>query len=214
MNQVSDLKFSRDAQEKIIAGVNILTDAVKITLGPKGKNVAIFRAGKAPHLTKDGVTVANAISLRDPYENLGAQVVKEAAQRSSEVAGDGTTTATVLAQAILYEGSRTIDSGMDTRQVCAGIEAAAHDVLNQLERTRVDIKNRQDLISVATISANGETQIGELIADALEAVGDEGAISVEQAKGFDTSLEIVEGTVIDRGFVSPYFITDQTKVTS
>ena len=214
MNQVSDLKFSRDAQEKIIAGVNILTDAVKITLGPKGKNVAIFRAGKAPHLTKDGVTVANAISLRDPYENLGAQVVKEAAQRSSEVAGDGTTTATVLAQAILYEGSRTIDSGMDTRQVCAGIEAAAHDVLNQLERTRVDIKNRQDLISVATISANGETQIGELIADALEAVGDEGAISVEQAKGFDTSLEIVEGTVIDRGFLSPYFITDQTKGTS
>jgi chaperonin GroEL len=162
-------------------------------------------------LTKDGVTVANAISLRDSYENLGAQIVKEAAQRSSEVAGDGTTTATVLAQSILHEGIRIIGSGMDTRQVCAGIEAAACDVLENLKNTRVDIKSRQDLVSVATISANGEDKIGELIADALDSVGEEGAISIEKARGFDTSLEIVEGTVIDRGFLSPYFVTDQSK---
>jgi chaperonin GroEL len=211
MNQVSDIEFGRSAQEKIIAGVDILANAVRITLGPKGKNVAIFRAGKAPHLTKDGVTVANAISLRNSYENLGAQIVKEAAQRSADVAGDGTTTSTVLAHAILHEGIRAIDSGLDTRQVCAGIESAARDVLENLEKTRIDIKSKEDLISVATISANGETKIGELIADALDEVGEDGAISVEQAKGFETSLEIVDGTVIDRGFLSPYFVTDQGK---
>jgi len=210
-NQISELKFNRDAQEKILDGVNILTDAVKVTLGPKGKNVAIFRKGEAPHLTKDGVTVANSVHLRDSYENLGAHIVKEAAERSAEVAGDGTTTSTVLAHAILHEGIRSIDSGHDTRQVCLGIEHAAADVSEMLEKTRVDIDDRQSLISVATISANGEDKIGELIADALESVGDEGAISVEQAKGFDTTLEIVEGTVLDRGFLSPYFVTDQSK---
>lgn len=211
INQVADIKFSADAVSKIVEGVNTLADAVKITLGPKGKNVAIFRTGEPPHLTKDGVTVANSVSLRDPFENLGAQIVKEAAQRSAEVAGDGTTTSTVLAQSILHEGLRLIESGMDARQVCAGIDAAAQDVAINLETTRVDIESKQDLINVASISANGETQIGELIADALEAVGDDGAISVEQAKGFNTSLEIVEGTVIDRGFLSPYFVTDQAK---
>ena len=211
MSQISDIKFGRDAQEKIVAGINILANAVKITLGPKGKNVAIFKTGQPPHLTKDGVTVANAISLRDSYENLGAQVVKEAAQRSADVAGDGTTTSTVLAHAILQEGFKAIDANLDARQVCAGIETATKDVLKNLEKTRVDIKNKDDLISVATISANGEEVIGELIADALYEVGDDGAISVEQARGFDTSLEIVEGTVIDSGFLSPYFITDQGK---
>lgn len=208
---ISDIEFGRTAQEKIIAGVDILANAVKVTLGPKGKNVAIFRAGKAPHLTKDGVTVANAVSPRDPYANLGAQIVKEAAQRSADVAGDGTTTSTVLAQAILHEGIRAIDSGLDTRQVCAGIEAAAVDVLKNLQETRVDIDSKDDLISVASISANGEVKVGTLIADALEAVGDDGAISVEPAKGFETSLEVVDGTVIDRGFLSPYFVTDQGK---
>ena len=211
INQISELKFNRDAQEKILDGVNILTSAVKVTLGPKGRNVAIFRRGAPPHLTKDGVTVANSVNLKDPYENLGAQLVKEAAQRSAEVAGDGTTTSTVLACALLHEGLRAIDSGHDTRQVCFGIEEAAADVMSMLEKTRVNIKDRQDLISVASISANGEAKIGELIADALESIGDEGAVSVEQAKGFETSLEIVEGTVIDRGFLSPYFITDQSK---
>ena len=211
MHQISELKFERDAQEKILEGVNRLASAVRVTLGPKGKNVAIFRKGAPPHLTKDGVTVANSINLRDAYENLGAQLVKEAAQRSAEVAGDGTTTSTVLAHSLLHEGLRATDSGHDTRQVCLGIEEAALDISNMLEETRVDINDRQDLISVASISANGEEKIGELIADALESVGDDGAISVKQAKGFDTSLEVVEGTVIDRGFLSPYFVTDQAK---
>ena len=210
-HDVTDLKFSEDARTQIIKGVDTLADAVKVTLGPKGKNVAIFRHGGAPHLTKDGVTVANAISLRDSFENLGAQLVKEAAQRSAEVAGDGTTTATVLAQALLHEGERLLRSDMDVRQVCAGIEAASEDILNVLSECKVDITGTHDLVSVATISANGEEAIGELIAEALETVGDEGAISVEHAKGFDTTLEIVEGTVVDRGFLSPYFVTNQTK---
>ena len=210
-HDVTDLKFSEDARSQIIKGVDILADAVKVTLGPKGKNVAIFRQGQAPHLTKDGVTVANAISLRDSFENLGAQLVKEAAQRSAEVAGDGTTTATVLAQALLHEGSKLLSNGMDVRQVVAGIDQASTDILATLEETKVDIEGSDDLVSVATISANGEEVIGRLIAKAIDAVGEEGAISVEHAKGFDTTLEIVEGTVVDRGFLSPYFITDQAK---
>ena len=213
-HQATDIKFSGEARAQIIKGVDTLSNAVKVTLGPKGKNVAIFRSGATPQLTKDGVTVANAISLRDPFENLGAQLVKEAAQRSAEVAGDGTTTATVLAHSILHEGERLIAAGLDTRQVCAGIDAAALEVLSYLEESRLEIEGKQDLISVATISANGEVEIGELIAAALEAAGDEGAISVEQARGFDTCLEVVEGSVIDRGFLSPYFITDQSKGTA
>jgi len=210
-HNVTDIKFDEDARSKIILGVDTLANAVKVTLGPKGKNVAIFRHGQAPQLTKDGVTVANAISLEDLFENLGAQLVKEAAQRTAEVAGDGTTTATVLAQSILHEGARLLSSDLDVRQICAGIEEASADVLNFLEQTRLEIEGTEDLISVATISANGESAVGELIAKALEAVGEDGAISVEQAKGFDTTLEIVEGTVVDRGFLSPYFVTDQTK---
>ena len=210
-HDVTELKFSEDARSNIIRGVDILANAVKVTLGPKGKNVAIFRQGRTPHLTKDGVTVANAVSLRDSFENLGAQLVKEAAQRSAEVAGDGTTTATVIAQALLHEGSRLLLTDLDVRQVASGIEQAGQDVLASLTTTRVDIKGPEDLISVATISANGEEVIGKLIAEAIESVGDEGAISVEHAKGFDTTLEIVEGTVVDRGFLSPYFVTDQSK---
>jgi chaperonin GroEL len=210
-HDVTDIKFGTDARAKIIEGVDTLANAVKVTLGPKGKNVAIFRKDQVPQLTKDGVTVANVISLEDPFENLGAQLVKEAAQRTAEVAGDGTTTATVLAQSILHEGDRLLASDLDVRQICAGISTATSDVLEALEQTRLEIKGPEDLISVATISANGETEVGELIAKALDAVGDNGAISVEQAKGFDTSLEIVEGTVVDRGFLSPYFVTDQIK---
>jgi len=210
-HDVTELRFDEDARARIIEGADLLAHAVKLTLGPKGKNVAIFRHGTAPHLTKDGVTVANAISLPDPFENLGVQLVKEAAQRTAEVAGDGTTTATVLAQAILHEGERLLLSGLDARQICVGIEEAALDTLRALEQTRLDITGPDDLISVATISANGESEIGELIAKALDAVGNDGAISVEQARGFDTSLEIVEGTVIDRGYLSPYFVTDQAK---
>jgi chaperonin GroEL len=212
--EVSDLKFAEDARLKIISGVNILARAVSVTLGPKGKNVAIFKSGSTPHLTKDGVTVANVISLPDPYENLGAQLVKEAAQRSAEVAGDGTTTATVLAHALLHEGAALISSGMDIRQVCRGMDSAAADICDVLDIAKVDIKSRDELVSIATISANGESRIGELIADALEAVGEEGAISVESARGFDTELDIVEGTVVDRGYLSPYFVTDQSNGTA
>jgi|1_EtaG_2_1085319.scaffolds.fasta_scaffold01725_9 chaperonin GroEL len=213
-HDVTALKFDDEAREQIIAGVDVLADAVKVTLGPKGKNVAIFRPGAPPHLTKDGVTVANAVSLKDPFENLGAQLVKEAAQRSAEVAGDGTTTATVLSQAILHEGERLLLSGLDVRQTVAGMERAMLDVCQALEDTRFEIDGTEDLISVATISANGESVIGELIAEAIDTVGEEGAISVEQAKGFDTTLDIVEGTIIDRGFLSPYFVTDQAKGTA
>ena len=210
-HDVTDLKFDQDARAQIIKGVDTLADAVKVTLGPKGKNVAIFKQGQAPHLTKDGVTVANAISLKDSFKNLGAQLVKEAAQRSAEVAGDGTTTATVLAQALLHEGTKLLSNGLDVRQIVAGIDQASTDILKTLETLKVDIEGPDDLVSVATISANGEEIIGKLIAEAIAAVGEEGAISVEHAKGFDTALEIVEGTVVDRGFLSPYFVTDQSK---
>ena len=208
---ISDLKYADDARSKIISGVDALAKAVSVTLGPKGRNVAIFKQGSMPHLTKDGVTVASAIALPDPFENLGVQIVKEAAQRSADVAGDGTTTATVLSHALLHEGTSLIAAGMDPRQVCRGIEKAALDVIENLDLTRLDIESREELISIATISANGEEKIGELISEALESVGDDGAISVEGARGFETELDIVEGTVIDRGFLSPYFVTDQSR---
>jgi len=210
-NFISDALYDSEARDKMIVGVDVLANAVKLTLGPKGKNVAIFRPGTFPHLTKDGVSVANVINLRDPFENLGAQLVKEAAQRSAEVAGDGTTTSTVIAQRLLHEGRKYADSGSDIRQFVSGIENATKDVLDFLSSSRIDVKDRHDLQNVATISANGEEELGELIADAIEKVSADGAISIEKARGFDTELEIVEGTAIDRGFISPYFATDQTK---
>ena len=211
MNNVSDILYDEDAREEMIAGVDMLADAVKLTLGPKGKNVAIFRQGNFPHLTKDGVTVASVINLKDPFKNLGAQLVKEAAQRSAEVAGDGTTTSTVLAQRLLHEGKKFADSGTDIRQFVKGIKDATTDVLEELEQTRVDVQSHRDLENVATISANGDLELGKLIAEAIARVTEDGAISIEKAKGFDTELVIVEGTVVDRGFISPYFITDQSK---
>lgn len=209
--QVADLKFQSDARERIVKGVHKLSDAVSVTLGPKGKNVAIIREGQRPHLTKDGVTVANAVNLRDPFENLGCQIVKEAAQRSADVAGDGTTTSTVLASHLLDEGNRLLETGHDARQVTSGIEFACSQILEALEETRIDLDTKEQLISVATISANGEEFVGEIIAQAIERVGPDGPITVENAKGFDTQLDIVEGTVIDRGYLSPYFATDKNK---
>lgn len=208
---VSDLKFHSEARSKMIDGVEKLSNAVSVTLGPKGKNVAISRAGHFPHLTKDGVTVANSINLVDPYENLGCQIVKEAAQRSADVAGDGTTTSTVVSANLLKEGSRLLETGYDAKQVILGIETACSDVLAALEDTRLSLDVYEQLASVATISANGEAEIGKIIADAIQKVGADGPISVENAKGFKTQLEIVEGTVVDRGYLSPYFSTDQTK---
>lgn len=211
MAEVSDLKFQKDARQLLAIGVHKLADAVAVTLGPKGKNVAIAKRGSRPHLTKDGVTVANSINLRDPFENLGCQIVKEAAQRSADVAGDGTTTSTVLAAGLLNEGNRLLETGHDARQVVQGIDAACRDILLELDATRVEIETEEQIKSVATISANGEETVGSLIAKAIEKVGPDGPITVENAKGFETHLDIVEGTVVDRGFLSPYFATDKAK---
>jgi len=211
MREIAELKFNSDARTSMISGAKKLASAVSVTLGPKGKNVAIYRPGKRPYLTKDGVTVANSINLKDSFMNLGCQIVKEAAQRSADVAGDGTTTSTVLAAALLEGGHRLLETGYDSKQVILGIESACSDILDALEETRIDLDDHDQLVSVATISANGEDALGELIADAIEKVGADGPITVENAKGFDTTLEIVEGTVVSRGYLSPYFATDQTK---
>lgn len=211
MSRVSELEFEQSSRRKIIEGVNKLSRAVSITLGPKGKNVAIVYEGQRPHLTKDGVTVANSVNLKDPFENLGCQIVKEAAQRSADVAGDGTTTSTVLASSLLNEGHRLLETGYDARQVVRGIEKACDDVVGQLLLSRVDLKTSDQVESVATISANGEVLVGSLVAEAIEKVGPDGPITVENAKGFDTHLDFVEGTVIDRGYLSPYFATDKAK---
>lgn len=211
MRNVSDLKFQSDARNRIVEGVKKLSEAVSVTLGPKGKNVAIIREGERPHLTKDGVTVANAVNLRDSFENLGCQIVKEAAQRSADVAGDGTTTSTVLAASLLLEGHRLLETGHDPRLVVTGIEDACNEVLSVLDETCIELTTPEMLESVATISANGEESVGKLIADAIEKVGSDGPITVENAKGFETHLDVVEGTVIDRGYLSPYFATDKAK---
>ena len=211
MREIAELKFNSEARSKMIEGAKELSSAVSLTLGPKGKNVAIYRPGLRPHLTKDGVTVANSINLEDNFMNLGCQIVKEAAQRSAEVAGDGTTTSTVLATSLLLDGHRLLETGYDPKQVILGMEAACSDVLDILSETRIDLVDYEQLVSVATISANGEKELGELIANAIEKVGADGPITVENAKGFETVLEIVEGTVVTRGYLSPYFATDQAK---
>ena len=213
-NEIAELKFHSEARNKMIVGVNKLADAVSVTLGPKGKNVAIIKQGHRPHLTKDGVTVANAINLSDPFENLGCQIVKEAAQRSADVAGDGTTTSTVLSACLLNDGHRLLETGYDAKQVIMGIESACSDILNELDQTKIELKEESQLRSVATISANGEEEVGDIISRAIESVGPDGPITVENARGFKTQLEIVEGTVVDRGYLSPYFATDQTKNTA
>lgn len=211
MNEISNISFHSEAREKMIAGVKQLAAAVSVTLGPKGKNVAIIRKGQRPHLTKDGVTVANAINLPDPFENLGCQIVKEAAQRTADIAGDGTTTSTVLANSLLVSGHKLLEAGYDARQVAKGYEKACFDVIAELQESKIELQNYEQLVSIATISANGETNLGNLVAAAIEKVGADGPIAVENAKGFETQLDLVEGTVIDQGFLSPYFITNQSK---
>lgn len=206
----SNILFDRDARDKLLDGVEKLASAVRITLGPMGKTVAICRDGEVPHLTKDGVTVANSIFLKDSYENAGAALVREAAQRSASIAGDGTTTSTVLAQEIISNGDKVIAAGYSPVDVLAGMKSAASRVKDYLQDTRVDI-NSETLRDVATISANGDPELGEIISKAIERVGADGAVSVQDAKGYDTSLTMVEGTYIDRGFESPYFVTDTSK---
>tara|TARA_R110000824_G_scaffold60853_18_gene162478 strand:+ start:4788 stop:6401 length:1614 start_codon:yes stop_codon:yes gene_type:complete len=202
--------LEKEARDKLLAGIQKMSDAVRITLGPMGKTVAICKNGNVPHLTKDGVTVANSIFLEDPYENIGAALVREAAQRSAAVAGDGTTTATVLAQDIVSNGQKVVSAGHSVIEVISGMRGASDRVIAELESTRVQI-TPDTLVDVASISANGDRELGEIISKAINRVGPDGAVSVQEAKGYDTTLSCVDGTFIDRGFESPYFVTDAAK---
>jgi chaperonin GroEL len=207
-----EIVFGDDARERILKGVEILADAVKITMGPRGQNVVIERPGNLPHLTKDGVTVARSINLRDRFNNLGVQMVKEAAQRTAEVAGDGTTASTVLAQALYKEGLKMIAAGHNSSDIIRGISKGVGLVKDELAELSVPISSDEEIVQIGTISANGESEIGEFLCKAMNEVGREGVITIEEAKGFDTTLDVVDGTEIDRGYLSPYFITNQDKM--
>ncbi len=207
-----DVKFSSDARNKIIRGVNTLADAVKVTLGPKGRNVVLDKSFGAPRITKDGVTVAKEIELEDKFENMGAQMLREVASKTNDVAGDGTTTATVLAQSIVNEGVKAVAAGMNPMDLKRGIDIAVEAAVNSLERRSKRIKDTSEIAQVGTISANGEADIGEMIAEAMQRVGNEGVITVEEAKSLETELETVEGMQFDRGYLSPYFITNADKM--
>jgi len=203
-----NIKFKEDARQKILKGVRTLAAAVKVTLGPKGRNVVIDSKFGSPKITKDGVTVAKEIELEDRHENLGAQMVKEVASKTAEKAGDGTTTATVLAEAIYSEGLRNVTAGANPMEIKKGIELAVNTVVEELKKVSKPIKDTKEIVQVATISANGDAEIGNIIAKAMEQVGKDGTITVEEAKGFETTLEVVEGMNFDRGYVSAYFVTN------
>ena len=204
-----NIKFKEEARHKILKGVRTLSNAVKVTLGPRGRNVVIDKSYGAPHITKDGVTVAKEIELEDKDENLGAQMVKEVASKTADKAGDGTTTATVLAEAIYAEGLRNVTAGANPMGIKKGIEQATKLIVTEIQKISKPVQGRKEIAQVATVSANGDTTIGELIASAMEKVGKDGTITVEEGKGFETTLEVVEGMNFDRGYVSAYFITDQ-----
>jgi chaperonin GroEL len=207
-----DVKFGAGARERMLRGVDILADAVKVTLGPKGRNVVIDKSFGAPRITKDGVTVAKEIELADKFENMGAQMVREVASKTNDIAGDGTTTATVLAQAIVREGAKSVAAGMNPMDLKRGIDKAVAEVVRYLESNTKKITTSAEVAQVGTLSANGETEIGEMIAKAMEKVGNEGVITVEEAKSIQTELDVVEGMQFDRGYVSPYFITNAEKM--
>ncbi|MBZ9884369.1 chaperonin GroEL [Mesorhizobium sp. CA10] len=207
-----EVKFHSDARERMLRGVNILADAVKVTLGPKGRNVVIDKSFGAPRITKDGVTVAKEIELEDKFENMGAQMVREVASKTSDIAGDGTTTATVLAQAIVREGAKAVASGMNPMDLKRGIDKAVDAVVAELKVNARKITSNDEIAQVGTISANGDAEIGRFLAEAMEKVGNEGVITVEEAKTAETELEVVEGMQFDRGYLSPYFITNQDKM--
>ena len=207
-----EIKFGREAQDAILTGVNVLTDAVKSTLGPRGRNVLIEKTFGAPVVTKDGVTVAKEIELEDRFENMGAQMVKEVASKTSDVAGDGTTTATILAQAIYKEGIKLVAAGHDPMKLKRGIDKAVEVVVASIRKQSKQVKGRTEIAQVATVSANGDETIGNIIADAMEKVGKDGVITVEEGKTLETELEVVEGMQFDRGYLSPYFITDTEKM--
>jgi chaperonin GroEL len=208
-----DIKYSQKAREAILRGVDTLADAVKVTLGPRGRNVILEKSFGSPTITKDGVTVAKEIELEDKFENMGAQMVKEVASKTSDVAGDGTTTATVLAQAIYKEGSKLVAAGVNPMAIKRGIEKAVEAVVEELKKLSKPTKDQEEIAQVGTISANNDTTIGNIIAEAMNKVGKEGVITVEEAKSMETTLEIVEGMQFDRGYTSPYFVTDPEKMT-
>lgn len=203
-----DIKFREDARQKILKGVKTLSSAVKVTLGPKGRNVAIDKSYGAPHVTKDGVTVAKEIELEDKHENMGAQMVIEVASKTADQAGDGTTTATVLAEAIYIEGLRNVAAGANPMEIKQGIQEAVKVLTGELKKMSNSIQNRNEIAQVATISANNDEEIGEIIAKAMERVGKDGTVTVEEGKGFETTLDVVEGMNFDRGYLSAYFVTD------
>src|SRR4051812_48279521 len=207
-----EIIFDVRAREAILRGVNTLADAVKVTLGPKGRNVVIEKSFGSPTITKDGVTVAKEIELENKFENMGAQMVKEVASKTSDVAGDGTTTATVLAQAIYREGAKLVAAGHNPMSIKRGIDKAVVVVMDAVKAAAKPTKNRTEITQVGTISANGDETIGTLLADAMEKVGKEGVITVEEAQNAETSLEVVEGMQFDRGFLSPYFVTSPERV--
>ena len=207
-----EIKYDMEAREKIMKGVDTLANAVKVTLGPKGRNVVIAKSWGSPQITKDGVTVAKEIELEDKFENMGAQMVKEVASKTSDKAGDGTTTATVLAQAIYREGSKLVVSGMNPMALKNGIDKGVALVVDELKKMSKKVGDKKEIAQIGTISANNDKTVGEMISEAMEKVGKEGVITVEEAKGMETALEIVEGMQFDRGYISPYFVTDPDKM--
>src|SRR6201998_1838945 len=207
-----EVKFSVDARDRMLRGVDILANAVKVTLGPKGRNVVIDKSFGAPRITKDGVTVAKEIELEDKFENMGAQMVREVASKTSDIAGDGTTTATVLAAAIVKEGSKAVAAGMNPMDLKRGIDLAVEAVVEELKKNSKKITSNDEIAQVGTISANGDQEIGRFLADAMKRVGNEGVITVEEAKSLETELDVVEGMQFDRGYISPYFITNADKM--
>src|SRR6266849_499645 len=207
-----DVRFSIDARDRMLRGVEILANAVRVTLGPKGRNVVLDKSFGAPRITKDGVTVAKEFELEDKFENMGAQMVREVASKSSEFAGDGTTTATVLAHAIVKEGAKSVAAGMNPMDLKRGVDLAVHAIVEDLKKHSKAVTSNEEIAQVGTISANGDAEIGRFIADAMKKVGNEGVITVEEAKSLETELEVVEGMQFDRGYISPYFVTNAEKM--
>ena len=207
-----DVRFSTDARDKMLRGVDILANALKVTLGPKGRNVILDKSYGAPRITKDGVTVAKEIELEDKFENMGAQMVREVASKTNDIAGDGTTTATVLAQAIVREGAKMVAAGMNPMDLKRGIDLAVADVVRNIASQAKKVKSSEEIAQIGTVAANGEAEIGGMIAEAMKKVGNQGVITVEEAKSFETELEVVEGMQFDRGYISPYFITNAEKM--
>ena len=207
-----DVRFSSDARDKMLRGVDILANAVKVTLGPKGRNVILDKSFGAPRITKDGVTVAKEIELEDKFENMGAQMVREVASKTNDTAGDGTTTATVLAQAIVREGAKLVAAGMNPMDLKRGVDHAVAEAVKDIAKRSKKIKESSEVAQVGSIAANGDKSIGKMIADAMQKVGNEGVITVEEAKSLETELDVVEGMQFDRGYLSPYFITNAEKM--